>query len=595
MLKYFTMPNTQEIFRILTVAPNLIQIEVMDAEQFKQETDDFTIGSYLKISDEANTSIIALVQSYKIKETNTNASDSANASPSFILDSQPIGFLDDNGVFRRGGQQIAIPPNNVEIANEDLLKQIYASVEADKKFVFANLAQNSNIEIAVDGDKFFSKHIAVVGSTGSGKSGTVARILQEGIFPTSEQETTAVLNNSHILLFDLHGEYAPAFPKASLLNINNLVLPYWLMNAEELQEMFIESNENNSHNQISQFRHAIIENKKKYNSTATNLSYDSPVYFNLREVLIYITNLNNEVISKVEADNNRPKLVDGTLVVNRNDYYFDEIRRFVQSSQAAAIKASNGPFHGEFDRFVMRLESKMADERLKFLLNPNKSDGFEYKTDDLSNILKQYIGYIDDTNSNVTIIDLSAIPFEVLSVVVSLISRLIFDFCFYYKSVKEAKIEAPFLIVLEEAHNYIPQSESARYNSVKKSIERIAKEGRKYGLSLMIVSQRPSEISETIFSQCNNFVAMRLTNPTDQQYVKRLMPDNVSAITDSLPVLERQEALIIGDCIPIPTIVKIKDLTDKPDSNDIYFRTEWKKDWVSIAFDSLIKKMKKEP
>jgi DNA helicase HerA-like ATPase len=170
----------------------------------------------------------------------------------------------------------------------------------------------------------------------------------------------------------------------------------------------------------------------------------------------------------------------------------------------------------------------------------------------------------------------------------------VFDFCFYYKSVKKEKEEIPFLLVLEEAHNYIPQSEGAKYHSVKKAIERIAKEGRKYGLSLMIVSQRPSEISETIFSQCNNFVAMRLTNPSDQQYVKRLMPDSVSAITDTLPVLERQEALIIGDSIPIPTIVRIKELTHKPDSNDIEFRTEWKKDWLPITFDEIIKKIKKE-
>jgi len=111
----------------------------------------------------------------------------------------------------------------------------------------------------------------------------------------------------------------------------------------------------------------------------------------------------------------------------------------------------------------------------------------------------------------------------------------------------------------------------------------------------MIVSQRPSEISETIFSQCNNFVAMRLTNPTDQQYVKRLLPDNVSTITDSLPILEKQEALLIGDSIPIPTIVRIKELTDKPDSKDIHFKTEWKKNWINIVFDKLIKKMKKEP
>lgn len=585
--------DTTEIFRILTVAPNLIQIEVLDADQFKQDASDFTIGSYLKISDDSNTSIIALVQSFKIKET-TVGGTAAATKPSFILDAQPIGFLDEDGKFKRGGQQIAIPPNNVSIADDTILKGIYESVEEEKKFCFANLAQKPSIEIAVDGDKFFSKHIAVVGSTGSGKSGTVARILQEGISPSADQTQRGVLNNTHILLFDLHGEYKTAFPKSKKLDVSNLVLPYWLMNSEELEEMFIESNENNSHNQISQFRYAVIQNKKKHNPSVVNPSYDSPLYFSLKEVHTFITNLNNEVVGKADTENARPKLSDGTLIDDRCTHYFDGKRTFVISSTAAATKASNGPFNGEFDRFVMRLESKINDDRLAFLLKPKKTTSTEYITTDFPAILKQFIGYNDDAKDNITIIDLSGIPFEVLSIVVSLISRLVFDFCFHFKAVKSGTEEAPFLLVLEEAHNYIPQSEGAKYYSVKKSIERIAKEGRKYGLSLMIVSQRPSEISETIFSQCNNFVAMRLTNPTDQQYVKRLMPDSISAITDALPVLERQEALIIGDSIPIPTIVRIKDLTEKPDSKDILFRSEWKKDWVTIVFDDLIKKIKKE-
>ena len=587
------MKTANDIFRILTVAPSLIQIEVLDVDKFKEDTVDFTIGSYLKISDDTNTSIIALVQSFKIKETN-NGGETEVTTPSFILDAQPIGFLDDKGEFKRGGQQIAIPPNDVSIADASILKSIYDSIDQEKKFIFSELAQNNAIDIAVDGDKFFSKHIAVVGSTGSGKSGTVAKILQEGIRPGTAQKEKGILNNTHILLFDLHGEYNKAFPLSINLNVNNLVLPYWLMNSEELEEMFIESNENNSHNQISQFRYAVIQNKKKHNPTVTNPSYDSPLYFSLIEVLNFITNLNNEIVGKAIGEDARPKLSDGTLIDDRCQYYFDSIKTFVVSSQAAATKASNGPFNGEFDRFVMRLGTKINDERLSFLLKPIKEDGTEYKTTDFSDILKSFIGYSTDKKNNITIIDLSGIPFEVLSVVVSLINRLVFDFCFYYKMTKKENEESPISVVLEEAHNYSPQSEGAKYRAVKKSIERIAKEGRKYGLSLMIVSQRPSEISETIFSQCNNFVAMRLTNPTDQQYVKRLMPDSVSAITDTLPVLERQEALIIGDSIPIPTIVLIKDLVDKPDSNDINFRTEWKKDWVDVTFDSLIKKMKKE-
>lgn len=580
-----TTPSS-DIFRILTVAPNLIQVEVLNAEQFKQDASDFTIGSYLKISDDSNTAIIALVQSFKIKDTNLGG-DTAVSTPTFILDAQPIGFLDDAGKFKRGGQQIAIPPSNVEIASEDLLRQIYSAVASEKQFCFSTLAQNSSIEIAVDGDKFFSKHIAVVGSTGSGKSGTVARILQEGIKANTDQISKGILNNTHILLFDLHGEYKTAFPKSKKLDVSNLVLPYWLMNSEELEEMFIESNESNSHNQVSQFKASVTLNKKRHNSGLSKVNYDTPVYFSIDEVYKYISNHN---ISTKDAKTGELKIK--VKVEGIPDEY--QIFEGIEFEDKVSGKINSGPYAGEFDRFVPRLETKINDDRLAFLLKPRKADESEYKTTDLASILKQFIGYSDAEEENITIIDLSGIPFEVLSIVVSLISRLVFDFCFHYKSVKKGTNEVPFLLVLEEAHNYIPQSEGAKYHSVKKSIERIAKEGRKYGLSLMIVSQRPSEISETIFSQCNNFVAMRLTNPTDQQYVKRLMPDSVSSITDTLPVLERQEALIIGDSIPIPTIVRIKELTDKPDSNDINFRTEWKKDWVEFVFDDLVKILKKE-
>jgi hypothetical protein len=581
------MNKNTDIFKILNVSPNLIQVEVLDFEKFKNETKDFTIGSYLKISDDNNTAIIAIVQSFKIKENNSKDAETEVVEPTFILDSQPIGFIDETGKFKRGGQQIAIPPSNVEIADITVLKGIYANVEESKKFVFSSLAQNNSIDIAVDGDKFFSKHIAVVGSTGSGKSGTVTKILQEGIKQSEDQKGKSLLNNSHIILFDLHNEYKTAFPQGKYIS-DNLILPYWLMNSEELEEIFIENREQNSHNQISQFKNAVTLNKKKYNTALPKVNYDSPVFFSIEEVFRYI---NNHNISTKDAKTGELKIKN--MVEGIPDEY--QLFENIEFEEKSTGKINNGAYAGEFDRFISRLETKLNDDRLSFLLKPKKADKTEYKTVDLGDIIKQFTGYIDDENTNITIIDLSGIPFEVLSIVVSLISRLIFDFCFNYKIIKPKEKEVPFLLVLEEAHNYIPQSEGAKYNSVKKSIERIAKEGRKYGISLMIVSQRPSEISETIFSQCNNFVAMRLTNPTDQSYVKRLLPDNISAITDSLPILEKQEALIIGDSLPMPTIVKINDLgADRPSSNDINFKTEWQKNWNDILFEDLLKKLKKE-
>jgi uncharacterized protein len=578
------MTDITKMASVVGVAPNQILIEVSSTEEYAQLQQRLEIGSYLKISDDSGSAMIAIVQSYRIRDHVPGVDGTDVSEPTFIIDAQPVGRLEGE-TFRRGGKQIAIPPKYVAIASSQLLGDIYDTVDPGKRFSFGALAQDTSVRVSLDGDKFFGKHIGVVGSTGSGKSCTVAKILQEGISPSAEQAGKGILNNSHIIIFDLHGEYPTAFPNARVIGVEKLKLPYWLMNSEELEEMFIESNEENSHNQISQFRQAVIENKEHHAGGAEGrISYDSPVYFSLTEVINYLRNLNNEVISKLEGEN-LPKLADDTLVKKRADHYFEREHAFVATSTSKDAKASNGPFNGEFARFLMRLDGRQSDRRLDFLLAPRKGDGSEYKTDDFAALLERLIGY-GDPKSNVTIIDLSGIPFDVLSVVVSLMTRLIFTFNFHLKKVRkpEDERELPFLLVYEEAHNYIPQSEGARYGSVKKAIERIAKEGRKYGISLMIVSQRPSEISETVFSQCNNFVAMRLTNPTDQRYVKRLLPDDLGAITDALPSLERQEAIVIGDSVSVPSLLFVDEITDRPDSHDIAFHAEWKRDWLDQEF-----------
>lgn len=577
------MTDITEIATVVGVAPDLIQIEVDAGEGYASLDPRLEIGSYLKISDDDGKTVIVIVQSYRIKDSTQGAPEQEVSAPRFLLDTQPVGRLED-GRFKRGGKQITIPPTHVEIASSGVLAEIYGKGDSEMQFTFSSLAQDEDVEVLVDGDKFFGKHIGVVGSTGSGKSCAVARILQKGIERSEDQTKRAVLNNSHIVMFDLHGEYAPAFPGAREIGIDSLRLPYWLMNSEELEEMFIESQEQNSHNQISQFRQAVIENKKKHaDGDTAAISYDSPIYFSLQEVINYLTNLNNEIVGRVEGEG-LPKLKDGTLVENRPDHYFQP-QEFVEPSKKAADKAGAGPFNGEFDRFLMRLGSRRADRRLDFLLAPEKDDRSEFKTADLKELMEQITGYGEE-KTNVTILDLSGIPFEVLSIVVSLVSRLIFTLAFHLRRKrKKDEQELPFLVVYEEAHNYVPQSQGARFGSVTRSIERIAKEGRKYGVSLMVVSQRPAEISESIFSQCNNFVAMRLTNPTDQQYVKRLLPDNLAAITQALPTLERREAIIIGDAVNVPSLVAIDEISDVPKSQDVRVHTEWQKDWFEVAME----------
>ncbi|WP_236870729.1 ATP-binding protein [Burkholderia pseudomallei] len=453
----------------------------------------------------------------------------------------------------------------------------------------------------MNGNRFFSKHIAIVGSTGSGKSCTVARVLQDVVgINENKNSNKGKQNNAHVVIFDVHDEYTAAFTldenesfTLNRLDIDSMRLPYWLMNSEELESMFIESNEANSHNQVSQFKQAVILNKEKYNPTVAEVTYDMPIYFSIKEVYNYIENLNREVIGRL-AGEDRPKLADNTLVGDRKDFYFDKVQAFVAPSTAADKKATNGPFNGEFNRFTSRLETKLSDRRLRFLLNAKKADGTPYSTDDFESLLKQFLGYLG--KSNVTIVDLSGVPFEVLSITVSLVSRLIFDFSFHYSKLRHSlgKLnDVPIMLVCEEAHNYVPRHDDAAYRASRKSLERVAKEGRKYGLSLMVVSQRPSEVSETIFAQCNNFLSLRLTNDADQSYVRRLFPDNSNAITESLPNLAPGECVVVGDAVLLPAVIKMPIPNPEPHSQSVRVHNEWKEQWRDVTFGDVIARWRK--
>ncbi|MCX5830500.1 MAG: ATP-binding protein [Deltaproteobacteria bacterium] len=551
--------SMNRIGQVLSCAPEAIIVVVDDLKVFEEHKANLQVGRYLRIAQGNNDFSVAAIRT--VKGVIAQDKDGKPAWQ-FHIECQAVGTLVGGKTFERASVLLPVPTEPAFAADRDTLDRLFAE-DAEYQFPLGQLSLNKSIALKVNGDRFFSKHIAIVGSTGSGKSCTVARILQDVVgIAVQRNDNLGKQNNSHIVIFDIHDEYSAAFalPKdqsftLNRLDIDSLCLPYWLMNSEELESMFIESNEENSHNQVSQFKQAVILNKERHNPTIKEMTYDTPVYFAIEEVYRYIENMNREIIGRLDGEN-RPKLADSTLVADRKDHYFDKLCTFVPQSTANATKATNGPFNGEFNRFVSRLETKLADKRLGFLLHPSKADSKSFKTGDFEEIMKQFLGYLN--KANVTIVDLSGIPFEVLSITVSLVSRLIFDFCFHYSKLrqeKEALNDVPVMIVCEEAHNYIPQRDDAAYRSSRKSLERVAKEGRKYGLSLMVVSQRPSEVSETIFAQCNNFLALRLTNNADQNYVKRLFPDNSSGITDILPNLAPGECVVVGDAVLLPAVV----------------------------------------
>ena len=538
--------------QVVAVFPDKVRIVVDKLEDFKLAEESLRVGSYVRIADNENAILIAIIENFEIVVRD-------DGMRNHIIEAFPLGVLRD-GKFERGGDSLAIPPKDVKPATIEDIKRIYSeSVKVEESFCFSRLSSNPGVQVPVNGNKFFNKHIAIVGSTGSGKSHTLATIIQSAVAGKTGNFT---LNNSHVIVFDIHSEYRSAFPDANFIDVSNLVLPYWMLNGEELEEFFIDT-EANDHNQRNVFKEAVLQDRRaKFTGSAADkqrIHLDSPLLFDIQEVLNYAIAKNTERVDtgEVYASSNKEK--------------------------AGQPKFENGSLHTKLTNFINRLESKVNDSRLDFFL------GERSKTITFEQTLQTLLGYSAANKSNVTVIDLSGVPFEVLSITVSLISRLIFEYGYIYKRLRCAKDpnekvnnDVPILLVYEEAHKYVPNSELSKYRSSKTSIERIAKEGRKYGVTLLLASQRPSEISETIFSQCNNFIAMRLTNPVDQSYVKKLLPDSLGSLIDKMTSFRQGEALLVGESVVLPSIVQIVRCDPAPSSNDIPYWELWKEKWKDM-------------
>ncbi len=470
-------------------------------------------GMYVMMVD-GSRSIIGSISALRTLDGAAEASPfGAASSARSSMDIQLIGTLRE-GKFERG---VAASPrlgSGVYAAGAEDVSAVFSSFR-QHNFSLGTVSQFGDERFYLDPNRLFAKHIALFGSTGSGKSCTAASIIQKVDW----------LENTHIVLLDLHGEYTPAFSgSANIIKIDELELPYWLMNFDEICEMFIEEHEPSAHNQMMIMKEAILDSKRGKNLALKDyLTIDTPLFFDFVEVMARMRTLDTE----------------------------------------RTLAGKEGPFFGQFTRFLVRLESKLSDRRYEFLFKPKlyrSSDAFEAWLTRL---------FALDSGHHVTVLDLSRVPFDVINVLVSLLGRLIFDFNLWNPS----RQDFPVLIVFEEAHTYL--SMTGKNTAARKTVERIAKEGRKYGVSAMIVSQRPSEISETITAQCNNFFAMRLLNPNDQTYVRNLVPDSMANLIDILPTLQQGEAIVIGDSVPTPVRAMIDMPSPSPAGGDIRFYEKW--------------------
>ncbi len=603
------MPEEVILADVISVLPNKIKISVdtWKIASWNQHEEKLRVWSYLEVQDheDADTKLLAVIENFSIQLVEKKIIDETVWLTSiterlYYIEAMPLWTLikdsDWVAIFNRGGNEITIPPKWAKPAKREDIEIIYNGwIALESSFSFSTLSQDISIRVKVDWNKFFNKHFAIVWWTWSGKSHTVAKILQQAI--SGKIWEYSGLNNSHIVLFDIHGEYKNAFPNANNLDINNLILPYWLLQWEEMESFFLDTGDNNNYNQASILKSVIMTNKIKNNSEVSKdlITIDYPAKFDINQVLNCLTNLQNETVDY--EDNTKTKLSSGIESFFTDDErfnkFFENKFQFLQknSKRSNGEGVTNGSYNdGRLDKFIARLTRKTNDNRLWFLF------GIKSQEISLQDTLKQFIWYVDWSKSNITIIDLSWVPFDVLSVTVSLISRILFQYWYFYKrKLSGSEIETPLLLVYEEAHKYVPKNGWARYNAAKESIERIAKEWRKYWVTLWIVSQRPSEISETIFSQCSNFIAMRLTNHEDQNYVKRLLPDSMGGIVDMIPTLHTWEAILIWDSVALPSVIKMDecDVDKRPNSIDVKYLEIWKKEWKNVDFSILEAEWKK--
>jgi len=433
-----------------------------------------------------------------------------------------------------------------------------SSGQTDHSLEVGRYTIDENAIAYLDGNKLFQRHASLLGSTGSGKSWTVAAIL----------ERAAKLPSSNLIVFDLHGEYRelsytrhlriPGPEELGKDDSSLLFLPYWLLNAEELQAMFIDRSEFSAHNQVMAFQDTVVAEKKKTleslgkTDVLNAFTLDSPVPFKIDDIIRELDRLNKEMVP------------------------------------GSGTKKKQGPFYGQFSRLLVRLNSKVGDKRYGFLFQAPES---EHEYDAMAATAKRLMDY-SEPKAQIKVIDFSEVPADILPIIVGLVARIIYQVQFWTDRDKRT----PMAFVCDEAHLYLPKKEGK--NPVEQraieNFEKIAKEGRKYGVALLIVSQRPSDVSPTILSQCNNVIALRLTNGDDQATVRRLMPESLEGLMDTLPILDIGEALVVGDAVLLPSRIRIHPPTEKPLSATIDFWDEWSKQPEKPDFEKAVENIRRQ-
>lgn len=463
----------------------------------------------------------------------------------------PVGSIVGDGQFERGVARYPTTGAEVHAVGSADIAKMFDRFQS-KGLAVGTLASHPSLKVCLDPTNLFGRHFAILGQTGSGKSWTLASLVQKAV---------AVMPKAHIIILDLHGEYCwkredgsrhYAFADAIVRHVDarDLEIPYWLMTYAELCDLLIDRTEQAAHNQTAFFRDTLrqLREKEKTPLGLVRVTVDTPVYFSLDELVEAVEDKNQEMVP-------------------------------------GATRPKQGDMFGEFDRFLVRLASKMNDVRYDFLLKPK----VRTTSASLSGLLRDFVG-LGTPKAAVTVVDLSSVPFDVRPTVAAQVGRLAFEFNYWNPEYREF----PILLMCEEAHAYIPRDRDSQFEGSRKSMERIAKEGRKYGVGLAIVSQRPHEVSETVLAQCGTFICLRITNPDDQAYLKKLVPESEGDLVSVLAGLGRGEALVLGEAVPLPTRLQFEKPNPTPNSDDVDFYDKWRTGPDDLDMDGIVKRWRSQ-
>lgn len=523
------------------------------------------VGSFVKIPLGYNHLYGVISES---SETSTLDADSKISSDRKWIRVELVGES-IGGNFDRGISEYPSIGDHVHFVVESDLKLIFRK-HLNSHFQVGRLSSSEGIEISLDLDKLVARHSAILGSTGSGKSTSTASILRSMVIKSDQSP----LPSARVLLIDIHGEYGPALSDvAKTFSImpsgeNQLYIPFWSISPDKLID-FLCNNPNDSQRSlfmdktVDEKRLGIVENDIP-DIDADRITSNTPLPYRIKK--IWYDLCHEDGINYSDAAMTAPAYALG------GEGAFDDLiaPKFLPPGAGSALPKKGGT--GAMKRQLDLMKSRLLDTQYSFLLepgdwNPDKEGKIKK---DLDGLLEDWLGH----DKPITIFDLSGMPSARLTLLLGAVLDIIFESAIWGRNVTEGMRERPLLVVLEEAHRYLGKSESGH---AKEMVQRIAKEGRKFGVGAMIVSQRPSEIDETILSQCGTIISLRINNSTDRGIVKAAMSDGLAGIVDSLPILRTGEAIIVGEAAQLPTRCRFNVLPDDkyPNSGDPKIGEKW--------------------